>query len=659
MGDPFAPVRRACLTKARVFGQRLVDAIVQSIVQGELSVPHNPDEFMVQWKQFVDPDIDPNEYGHWWLSVLLHLDNQMILSQREMDAGYEGTEGRIPLNTSELVTDPDYHPFLLNQKAIARTGCSPEICGDPSGCLIGQVLLKFGTVVPLSMEHEADSELEISPYSGLVRRAVTGRLTPFPLFSQITMKPRVSWVTSGKFVFEKSGTPEEAAQLEILRASLTLSSRYRQTPRTMTPPLVCFVETATHFGVPRFVGLKLWGRPTRGGLCPGTPTRWASSPDPVVPLRPGPQPEAISAIVQSWKKFGGALAVLPTGEGKTVVGVAAAQQAGMLTMVVSCQPKTLLPQWESEFRRFLPSVEIGYIWGAKTVLSATTQVILASAQTLHNRLDVLGEWVERIGLTIFDEVHCFPAQELMKMMVSWSGHWVLGLTATPHRDDGLGDGHLEWWVGPCAIHYEDVNREECPLSVHMIELPESRDLFTDKERTITPAQCNAYLINLWKKRLSDDPVRNRVLCRYLLSELRSGHYTLVLTFFVEHANFLRDALLREMPDASVAVLHGDVVDEEERERAKNDVQMTIATDRSAGIGYNVPRLDSLVLALPCSASIQQYVGRIRRRSPDKNALFVVDFWDRGLPLFEGQARKRLHFYEVKKYAVKLGVEHGK
>jgi superfamily II DNA or RNA helicase len=79
----------------------------------------------------------------------------------------------------------------------------------------------------------------------------------------------------------------------------------------------------------------------------------------------------------------------------------------------------------------------------------------------------------------------------------------------------------------------------------------------------------------------------------------------------------------------------------------------LATGRLAGEGFDLPRLDTLFLAAPVSwrSVLQQYVGRLRRRHPDKQAVIVYDYVDSGVPQLARMYQRRVTSYRSLGYHI--------
>jgi superfamily II DNA or RNA helicase len=138
------------------------------------------------------------------------------------------------------------------------------------------------------------------------------------------------------------------------------------------------------------------------------------------------QREALDA----WLKVGArGVIVLPTGAGKTAIGVAAIAQLDTPTIVV-VPTLDLVEQW----RRYLEKefgVKVGVYGGGEYSLEALT---VSTYDSAYIRSEELGN---RFGLVIFDEVHHLPSTGYSHIAEVFACPYRLGLTATYEREDGL------------------------------------------------------------------------------------------------------------------------------------------------------------------------------------------------------------------------------
>ncbi len=124
--------------------------------------------------------------------------------------------------------------------------------------------------------------------------------------------------------------------------------------------------------------------------------------------------------------------VLPTGSGKTVIGVKAIESVNLPSLVV-VPTLDLMEQWTSSLTSMLSlsEDEIGMIGGGNDRLKAITVITYDSA---YIRAPMIGN---RFALVVFDEVHHLPAPGYRSIAEFMAAPYRLGLTATIEREDGL------------------------------------------------------------------------------------------------------------------------------------------------------------------------------------------------------------------------------
>jgi len=121
--------------------------------------------------------------------------------------------------------------------------------------------------------------------------------------------------------------------------------------------------------------------------------------------------------------------VLPTGAGKTVIGITAIARLNVPTLVV-VPTLELVRQWRRELEKAL-NITVGTYSGEAHDLQPVT---VATYDTAYLRADELGN---RFLLLIFDEVHHLPSPGYSSIAELFVAPYRLGLTATYEREDGL------------------------------------------------------------------------------------------------------------------------------------------------------------------------------------------------------------------------------
>lgn len=137
----------------------------------------------------------------------------------------------------------------------------------------------------------------------------------------------------------------------------------------------------------------------------------------------------------------------------------------------------------------------------------------------------------------------------------------------------------------------------------------------------------------------------------------------MLTRFKSHAK----ALSEQLPEAEdhVLLLYGDNTDQENAEIERklpqipdDETVVLVATGQKIRGGFNFPRLDTLILAMPISRPrvVEQYVGRLNRDYPGKRNAVVYDYVDSHIRVFDHMYQKRLRTYKKIGYRIASGTD---
>lgn len=160
----------------------------------------------------------------------------------------------------------------------------------------------------------------------------------------------------------------------------------------------------------------------------------------VCALKMLPYPHQQEALTAWQAAKGRGVVVLPTGAGKTLVGLLALCWARRDGLVV-VPTLDLMQQWYALLRAAFPDQEIGLIGGG---YHEPRPMTIATYDSAARHIERLGD---RFGLLIFDEAHHLPS-EFYRVIAEFSlAPYRLGLTATPERSDGR-DADLPALVGP-------------------------------------------------------------------------------------------------------------------------------------------------------------------------------------------------------------------
>lgn len=137
--------------------------------------------------------------------------------------------------------------------------------------------------------------------------------------------------------------------------------------------------------------------------------------------------------LESWDKAGRrGVIVLPTGAGKTLIGMKAIELVNKPAIVV-VPTLDLLQQWRERIGEEL-GVRVGVYGGGENTVEAVT------VSTYDSAFLRAGELGNRFDFLLFDETHHLPSESFKQIAEMFTAPYRMGLTATYEREDML---HLE------------------------------------------------------------------------------------------------------------------------------------------------------------------------------------------------------------------------
>ena len=343
-------------------------------------------------------------------------------------------------------------------------------------------------------------------------------------------------------------------------------------------------------------------------------------------LKPGLQQTAASSTIRQLRENGGGVLCLATGVGKTVIALQVACTLGLKTLIV-VHKQFLLDQWEDRIRHFVPKARVGRLQ-QNVEDTKCRDIIVGMLQSIAMRTYSTISNGSGIGLIIFDEVHVVPTPVFSRALMKLSAPYMLGLSATPERRDGL-SRVIHWFIGPTFFeHYLAGKRE---VTVRVVKFYVGLKL---------PVKAGIVSIMAIPTILSRIERRNALLADIVCSLVSEEHKVMLLSDRRSHCA----ALMSQLHSMSVssALYIGMMKKHELKESTKSDV--LIATFAMAKEGLDIPELDALVLASPKS-DVVQACGRILhgKRMPPI-IVDIVDQWSSSAHFSDAQFNKRRLYY---------------
>ncbi len=347
------------------------------------------------------------------------------------------------------------------------------------------------------------------------------------------------------------------------------------------------------------------------------------------------------AAVTAMLGFDTGVLCAPTAFGKTVVAAAMIARRGVNTLILVHRTE-LLRQWQERLKVFLGVGKevVGTIGGGKS--KRTGMIDIAVMQSL-SREDEIDPLVEEYGQVIVDECHHIGASSFEEILKSVKATFVLGLTATPFRRDGL-QPIIFMQCGP--IRHKALNPAGAPQDL----------LIVPRFRAQPIALATDGGIQDIFRMLASDQARTDEITADIVAAFDEGRKVLVLTERTEHLEALQASLI--LQGNIPFVLHGRMSKKlrinllaELEALAPDAPRILLSTGKLVGEGFDHPPLDTLVLAMPVSwkGTLQQYAGRLHREHANKSDVRIIDIVDMGHPMLQRMWAKRQVGYRAMGY----------
>jgi len=319
------------------------------------------------------------------------------------------------------------------------------------------------------------------------------------------------------------------------------------------------------------------------------------------------------------------LLIAPPGFGKTAVASAVISERRVGTLIL-VHKTVLLEQWSKRLSEYfkIDIKSIGILGKGKKKLNGVLDV--ATLQSLKNR----PELTENYSQIIIDEAHHMPAVSFEIPLKRFKGKYVLGLSATPKRKDGM----------------EAIMYLQCGDIVH-----ESvrKSAFKHTLKTII-TQYDTFMdhFTMMLGEITEDEIRNRQIIDEIMK--LSERKILVLSELIEHLNILWHMLEAKGIDA--VLLYGGLKTKEKRLQFEKteDASIILSTSSYIGEGIDIGHLDTIMFTMPISypERIIQYLGRIGRQGQQ---CLAIDFIDSSVPMLKSSFNKRMRGYKKMGYVL--------
>lgn len=355
-----------------------------------------------------------------------------------------------------------------------------------------------------------------------------------------------------------------------------------------------------------------------------------------------------------------------TAFGKTVTAAALIARKKVNTLIL-VHTKALLDQWRERLGEYLSTdfqpeeqrkgrgrrkkfQQYGALSATENTLNGKIDIALLQSCMADNEVK---PFVRDYGMVIVDECHHAPAVNFERVLREVNARYVYGLTATPIRKDG----HQPIIFMQCGeIRYTaDTKSQQSKQSFRRLLIPR----FTSYRNLKADGGNYAQVID----ELIENESRNKLILDDVASNLSEGRTPIILTARTAHVDLLAEQCRKICPNVIRLVGNDSAKAKREIMEQLNSVPddeplVVVATGKYVGEGFDLPRLDTLMLALPVSwkGLIAQYTGRLHRNHPGKTETRIYDYIDLRVPICDSMYRKRLHGYKAVGYSIAIANE---
>jgi superfamily II DNA or RNA helicase len=316
------------------------------------------------------------------------------------------------------------------------------------------------------------------------------------------------------------------------------------------------------------------------------------------------QVECKDKVIKNLNLFGTTLLSCYPGFGKTITSIYISTKIGLKTLII-VNRIVLMNQWKDAIAKFCSHAKVKILTPKKSKTNNNDAEENEADFFIINALNVSkfgSVFFAKIGTIIVDEAHLIMSQVLSQSLRFLFPKYLLGLSATPYRTDGM-NILLKLYFTENKI----IQKLYHPHTVYKIETGFTPEVEYDRNGTL-----------IWNKIIesqSENKERNALILR--LIEKYPQKTFLILTKRVQQANYLFEELQKK----------GEMVDTfmESKTDFNKSARILIATTSKGGVGFDHDKLDALILACDLEDYFIQYLGRVFRRQDIKPIIFdLVD-----------------------------------
>ena len=429
-------------------------------------------------------------------------------------------------------------------------------------------------------------------------------------------------------------------QTQGLRSELTVAPKVLDRFQKDIQNFPIYYESKTRFYVPRHWGIKKFGEPEVDIVSEGL-----SLPETISFSTKFPPHDFQNEIIESFiEKNANGLICVPCGYGKTFMALNIAVRLKRRFLII-VDKEFLMNQWKSEIENFIIGARVGILQANKIQMEAEKyDVTICMIQTICRR-EFPDGFFDQYGFTIFDECHHLGASYFCKALLKIQTKYMLGLSATPDREDGL-TCVFEYYLGEPV--YKNTKRAPDKEAVVKAVWFDSEDpTYKDVPVNWRGEPVTAKLLN----QVAEFEARNKKIMELIDEYAKDpNRFILILSDRISQLEWFEKAL----NEWSTKFIHGYYIGgmkQSKLDANADKCQILLATYQMASEGFSIRRLNTVILATP-RKNVEQSTGRIFRQRIDerKVAPHIIDIID-SQSMLVNRFYNRNKFYKQCEYKI--------
>lgn len=305
-----------------------------------------------------------------------------------------------------------------------------------------------------------------------------------------------------------------------------------------------------------------------------------------------------------------------TGAGKTVTAIYISLVLRKKTLILT-NKVMLINQWIEAINKFCPDKSCQVLRPKKTIKDPDATFFIANPINLPK----FGkDFYADIDVVILDELHQLISPKGLRHLFQLHPSFLIGLSATPIRYDSY-DECIQLFFGTRHVG---------------LKLLKYHTVYTIKTNYRPPVVLTPSMGLDWNAVLdgqAHNPERNELVCD-VLEKLPKRNW-LVLVKRVKQAELLEEILTKRGIECELLVRN--------KQDYNRDAKVLIGTVSKVGVGFDNPKIDSLLVAADLKAYFVQSLGRCMRRPEVKP--IVVDLIDDFNPLVKNYKEREKVYKE--------------